>query len=86
MQRLRITLAVGAVATAAVALRQRHAARTANDYRAPQARPPERPDPAALRRDELYRRAQALDIPGRSRMRKAELADAVAHASASPAT
>ncbi|NIC04686.1 Ku protein [Billgrantia bachuensis] len=36
---------------------------------------------AGLSRDELYERAQQLDVPGRSRMSKAELVEAIARAS-----
>lgn len=36
--------------------------------------------PSDLTRDELYERAKQLDIPGRSRMRKSELAEAVRNA------
>ena len=39
---------------------------------------PSRPPPRGTTRDELYARAQELDIKGRSKMNKAELAEAVA--------
>ncbi|MGR4069463.1 non-homologous end joining protein Ku [Billgrantia sp. C5P2] len=46
-------------------------------------RPSGKPRPAeldSLSRDELYERAQKLDVPGRSRMSKAELVEAIASA------
>ncbi|QTP53976.1 Ku protein [Billgrantia sulfidoxydans] len=43
-------------------------------------RPAELAELESLSRDELYERAQQLDVPGRSRMSKAELAKAIASA------
>lgn len=42
------------------------------------AAPGERAERPTVTRDELYQRARQLDIPGRSRMRKAELEAAIA--------
>jgi hypothetical protein len=67
------SLLIGAgvgTAIAAAALRQL--------VRRPAAEAPDRaPDLDALTKDELYERAQAEDIPGRSRMSKAELVAAL---------
>jgi hypothetical protein len=40
--------------------------------------------PASMSKDELYRRAQELDIPGRSKMSKDELAAAIAATRGAP--
>jgi hypothetical protein len=69
-----LPILVGAVALAAGLARHRRA-NQANDYRvaeAPQVTLGEQT------RDELYEEARALGIPGRSKMRKAELERALA--------
>jgi hypothetical protein len=70
-----LPLLVGAAALAAGLVRHRRANRE-NDYRVAS---PSRPD--AFRehtRDDLYAQAKALGIPGRSKMRKADLERALA--------
>jgi hypothetical protein len=65
---------VGAAALAAGAVRHRRANRD-NDYRTPETPPVILGEQT---RDELYAQAKALGIPGRSKMRKAELERALA--------
>jgi hypothetical protein len=75
--RLRLGLAILAVVGIVLLLfgRSRRAAPLALADPAPA--PPSEPGLDGLTRDELYARAQAAGIPGRSKMNKAQLRDAL---------
>ena len=75
--RLRLGLAILALVGIALLLVGRSRRAAPAPVADPVPAPPSEPGLDGLTRDELYERARAADIPGRSKMNKAQLRDAL---------